>query len=367
MKIALIVPGGVDAGGIRIIPSLLSLIRQLTKDHQVHVFATHQEPQSGVWSLEGATIHNLGLPRTSRQALSAILRENKKSRFQIVQSIWAGPCGALAVAAGKLLRIPSIVHVAGGELAAITDIGYGGCLTWRGGLLQNVVLKLATQVTAASTMICDLIAKYNVTAQRLPLGVDFQQWPLEKPKPRNQKDQFRLIHIASLNLVKDQQTLIDAIHHLAKRNYDFVLDIAGEDTLDGKIQALCGRLGLNQHVRFHGYLSHERLRPIVEAAHVAVMSSRHEAGPIALLEAAAVGVPTVGTAVGHIKEWHPNATIAVPCQEPILLANAVEKTLIDEDFRKTLADAAFTRVAKMSATQTAESFCKLYDHLTRTK
>ena len=47
-------------------------------------------------------------------------------------------------------------------------------------------------------------------------------------------------------------------------------------------------------------------------AHVSVISSRHEAGPVVALEAAAVGVPTVGTAVGHIAEWAPDAALAVP-------------------------------------------------------
>ena len=49
VKIALIVPGGVDRSGeVRVIPALLALIRRLAVTHELHVFATHQEPQAGL-------------------------------------------------------------------------------------------------------------------------------------------------------------------------------------------------------------------------------------------------------------------------------------------------------------------------------
>ncbi len=66
----LIVPGGVDRSGeVRVIPALLALVRRLAAKHELHVFATHQEPMPGSWSLEGARVHNLGLPRTAWRAL----------------------------------------------------------------------------------------------------------------------------------------------------------------------------------------------------------------------------------------------------------------------------------------------------------
>jgi glycosyltransferase involved in cell wall biosynthesis len=105
------------------------------------------------------------------------------------------------------------------------------------------------------------------------------------------------------------------------------------------------------------------LRPIVAAAHVAIISSRHEAGPIALLEAAVTGVPTVGTAVGHVAEWSPDAALAVPCQDPAALADAIQLVLDDEDLRVRLADEALRRASKMDADATASAFNDLYYQL----
>lgn len=364
MKIALIVPGGVDRSGeMRVIPAVLALIRRLGEDHDLHVFATHQEPAPGSWLLEGARIHNLGLPRTAWRAANMILAEHRKGPFQIMHSIWAGSCGALAVGMAKLLRLPSIVHVAGGELVAFADIGYGGCRSWRGRLFQRAVLRGATRVTGASEAMLALVGNHGVQAQRIPLGVDLQRWPPRSPVRRRKGEQARLVHIASLNVVKDQPTLLRALRLLADKNHDFHLDVVGEDTLGGQVQAMSQELGLAQLIRFHGFLPQDKMRPIVEAAHVALISSRHEAGPLAVLEAAVAGVPTVGTAVGHVAEWSPDAALAVPCQDAAALAAALESMLADDDLRVRFADEALRRATRENADHTAREFNDVYDQL----
>ena len=364
MKIALVVPGGVDRSGeVRVIPALLALIRRLGSDHELHVFATHQEPIEGDWDLEGARIHNLGLPRTIWRALKAVRAEHRSAPFAIVQSIWAGSSGAIAVLAGTLLGVPSLVHIAGGELVALSDIDYGGCLTWHRRLLQHVVLRRATRITAASQAICDLVARHGVRAQRVPLGVDLERWPPRRPVRRGAGEPARLVHVASLNRVKDQATLLRALRLLAERGCDFRLDVVGEDTLGGEIQSLAEKLDIAQRIRFHGFLTQRELRPIVERAHVALVSSLHEAGPLVALEAAAVGVPTVGTAVGHIAEWSPAAAIAVPCRDAVAFADALQAVLNDEELRLRLATEALRRAQLEDADHTVTEYNHIYSRL----
>jgi glycosyltransferase involved in cell wall biosynthesis len=363
MRIALVVPGGVGRSGVEIIPALLALIGRLSAEHDVHVFATHQGPAPGSWQLEGAWIHNLGLPRTAWRAGKMVFTEHRTAPFHVIQSIWTGACGALAVGMAKLLRLPSAVHVAGGELVALADIGYGGCVSRVGRARERVILRNATRVTCNSTPIAELIAQRGVEAERLPLGVDLRRWPLRSPVRRRPDEPARLVHVASLNRVKDQATLLLALRRLADRGRDFHLDVVGGDTLGGRVQALSGELGLTERVRFHGFLTQHELRPIVEAAHVLVMSSRHEAGPVVALEAAAVGVPTVGTAVGHLAEWAGQAALAVPCQDPDALAAAVESVLGDEDLRLRLAAEAQRHAGREDADSTAHAFNRIYRRL----
>jgi glycosyltransferase involved in cell wall biosynthesis len=229
---------------------------------------------------------------------------------------------------------------------------------------EALVLRAASAVTATSTPVVDLLARLGVRSQRLPLGVDLSSWPARPPQPRALDRPARLIHVASLNRVKDQSTLLHALAALGQAGVAFVADIVGEDTLQGEIHGLAEQLQLMNRVRFRGFLTQRQLRPLVDAADLMVVSSRHEAGPLVMLEAAVAGVPTVGTAVGHLAEWAPEAAVAVPIGDPQALAQAIEQLLTDEDRRLELARQAQQRAILQDADYTAERFLSVYASLT---
>lgn len=157
--------------------------------------------------------------------------------------------------------------------------------------------------------------------------------------------------------------LLHALAALMKSDTSFLMDIAGEDTLNGEMQALTEQLGLSGRVKFHGFLTQRQLRPLVETADLMLLSSRHETGPLAALEAAVAGVPTVGTRVGHIAEWAPEAAISVPIGDWAGLAAAVRRLLEDEELRLSIAREALKRAIVEDADNTAERFRALYARL----
>src|SRR3546814_11966614 len=80
MKLALVIPGGVDQGGERrVIPALLALLERLANVHEVHVYALHQERMPGHWALAGASIHHIGDGWTRLRAIHAIRREHLRA------------------------------------------------------------------------------------------------------------------------------------------------------------------------------------------------------------------------------------------------------------------------------------------------
>lgn len=365
MRIALVVPGGVDRSGeYRVIPALLALVKRLASRHDVCVFALRQESRPSTWPLLGARVHNIGTGWTRARAVRAIWAEHRAAPFDVVQSIWSAACGLVAVVAGRTLGVPALVHVAGGEPARLADIRFGGRLTRRGRLQELLALRGATLVTAASEPLVRMLAELGCTAERLPLGVDLEEWRPRQPVRRSGA-QARLVHVASLNRVKDQPTLFSALALLSARGVEFQLDVIGEDTLNGAIQALARRLGLEPRTRFHGFLPQRELQPLVGGADVLAMSSRHEAGPLAVLEAAVLGVPTVGTAVGHIAEWSPHASLAVPVGDANALASALYRMLDDEELRLRIAREAARRAILADADHTAARFEALYGRVAR--
>jgi glycosyltransferase involved in cell wall biosynthesis len=360
----MIVPGGVDRSGeYRVIPCLLWLIERLARVHELHVFALRQERQPSTYPLLGATVHNVGARFAPARAVLSVLAEHKRRPFDVLHAFWAAHPGVVAALVGKLVSRPVVVHVTGGDLAAIRDIRYGLCARPYGPALLRFATRRATRVTVPSEFIRSKALALGIAAERMPVGVATDKWPPREPRRRIVGELARLLHVADLNLVKDQITLLRAMAHLRRAGVDFHLDVVGFDTLGGRVQRVADECGVSDCVTFHGFLPHSQLRPLVERAHLLVVSSRHEADPIVVMEAAMTGVPTVGTAVGHVADWAPSAAVAVPVQDHGALAREILALLNHEPRRLRIATCAKTRVEREDADWTAQRVLQLYESL----
>jgi glycosyltransferase involved in cell wall biosynthesis len=366
VRIGLVVPGGVDRGGReRVIPALLWIVERLAARHEVVVFALGQEEAPDEWPLLGARVVDLGravsraLPVTgiltrTRQLARALRRHGP---FDALHAFWASPCGFLAIAAAPH-GTPVVVSLAGGELAAIREIGYGCGLVLRERVKVRIALGRAARITAASEPMVRAAAAAGFEARLVPLGVEPAGF---LPRaPRSPSDPVRLLHVGSLNRVKDQATLLGAFALALERAQSLRLDVVGEDTLGGEVQALAVRLGLGDAVTFHGWLPTDGVRPLFARADLLVVSSRHEAGPVVLVEAAACGVPTVGTAVGHVAEGDGVRSRAVPVGDARALAGAIVALAADEPLRRRMGEAALAWARENDAVRTAARFEAVY-------
>jgi glycosyltransferase involved in cell wall biosynthesis len=365
MKLGVVIPSGVgrhpEDGTI---PCLRWLVERLARQHEVHLFPRLGARPPDPYTFLGATVHPApgARPRTLRM-LTAIMAEDRRGPFDMLHAFWVVPQGVIAACAGKLLGCPVVAHVTGGELVTLPDIGYGGRRTWRGRMWVRIGLSGATRITATCAPIIRDLGALGYAAEQIPLGVDLTRWPLVAPRARQAGRTARLVHVADLNRVKDQPTLLLAARRLADRGVDFHLDIAGEDTLGGAIEALTRQLGLGERVRFHGRVPHEQLYSLVKEADMLCMSSRHEAGQLVVLEAAIAGLPTVGTAVGYIAEWAPDAAVAVPVRDAHALADEILKLLQDDERRLRLAREAQRRALACDVDWTAQRLDSLYHEL----
>lgn len=364
MKIAMVVPGGVDASGTdRVIPALLWLVERLAKLHEVHVFAMRQQPAPATWTLLGATVHNIGTEGAHRRRLFRTFGdEHRAAPFDVVHAMFANPW---ASAIGWRHRVPVVLHLGGGELVAFADIGYGDGCTWRRRASRRMAIAGAARVTVATAYMQELAKDHGIATELVPLGVALDQWPTLAPRNRDPRHPARLLHIGDLRPVKDQRTLLEAAWLLAARGIPFELDVAGVDTMAGVLQSLPAAAMIADRTRWHGFLGRTSLRSLAEQADLLIVTSRHEAGPLAVLEAAVAGVPTVGTAVGHVADWAPDAAFAVPVGDADALARAIELLLRDEPRRIALAETAQRRAICADADATAAAFESIYATLQR--
>jgi glycosyltransferase involved in cell wall biosynthesis len=369
MRIVYVVPGGVDPPGQpRVIPFVHHLVRTTGERHDVAVVAVGHDPEPGEWTLFGAPVVNVPVGAHSKTDIARVLTEVPRvvRRFgkpDVVHGLWANLPGLAAVAAARTTGAASVVSVCGGELAAVPSIGYGGGLHRGTRKLAAAALRSADEVTVATEwMHRHVAAAGGRVGEVVPLGADLRHCsPGDAPlRPHH------LVHVAGLNRVKDQDLLLRAVALAAAAEPRLTLDIVGGDTLDGHHRRLAAELGIDQLVTFHGHVPHEQLAIAVRGAALHVLTSHHDAGPLAVLEAAACGVPTVGTAVGHVADMAAlpvAAAVAVPDRNPRTLADALLDLLRDPMRREAMAAAAHHWAVQHDADFTAAAFEVLYRRL----
>lgn len=334
MKIGIVVPGFSADDADWCIPAQRSLVREMAHEHNVHVVTVRYPYRRGQYAVDGATVHAMGgalagggrrVPFLLR-AIAALVREGG---FDAIHGMWADEPGFVAATAARLLRVPSVVSLLGGELVGLPDIGYGSQLSRINRLLVKVSLDQATRVTAGSSYLRRL-ARSTTSEERLlslPIGVDTGLFRAGRPPSGlSLAGEVKLLHAGSLVAVKDQETLLQAVALAAREVAGLHLHIAGEGPLRGCLEEVSASLGIGDCVTFHGRVPHEKMPSTYRAADLCVLSSRHEGQELATLEAAACGRATVGTAVGVLPDLAPGAR-AVPVGDAEALAAALVEIL----------------------------------------
>jgi glycosyltransferase involved in cell wall biosynthesis len=350
----------------RVIPAQLWLIERLALRHEVHVFTSRQEPDPGSWPLLGAKVHDVGTSRGSTRRMLArfgALHRGDASPFDVVHAFFGWP-GAAAALIGWRYRVPVVLHAAGGEFVNMQDIRYGMRSTARGRMGLRVALAGARRVTVATGFMQRLADTHGARADCVPLGVALDRWPARQPQARDTTRPLRLLHVGDVRPVKDQTLLLAAAGRLRAAGVDFTLDIVGLDTMGGAMQVSAAARDVEAQTRWHGVMRRQALRELMDRADVLVVTSRHEAGPLVVLEAAVAGIPTVGTFVGHIADWAPDAAAGVPVGDAAALAGEIAALANDESRRQRIAREAQRRAIAIDADYTAATFERIYTEVT---
>jgi glycosyltransferase involved in cell wall biosynthesis len=376
VRIGLVVPGFSADPNDWCIPALRDLVRQLAPVADIHVFALRYPSRAAEYELFGARVTALGGGEARRRgsaglwgrATMALAAEHRRRPLDVLHAFWAGETGGLTALVGRALAIPTVVSLAGGELVGLRDIGYGGLLRRAERVKTRLALRLAQAVTAGSTLALALAQPRlrppaASRARRIPLGVDLTRFTPERLSPTD--GPARILHVASLTGVKDQATLLRAAALLRQRGYVFELELVGSGPLEPELRSLAGRLGVENVVRWRGSIGHELMPGEYARGQLFVLSSRHEAQGMAALEAAASGLPVVGTRVGVVPELAPDAARVAPVGDAGSLADGIAELLDDPPSRARLGwSARELAAAEFGLERCATRFLDLYAEVT---
>ena len=345
MRVGLVVPGFSADPADWCIPALRHLARSLATGDDVRVIALRYPYHAARYAVDGVEVLALGgaarrgarTPGVWRTTLDALRHEHRRRPFDVLHAFWATESGLLAAIAGRALRIPTLVSLAGGELVSLPDIGYGDQRAAWERLKVRACLRLACAVSAGSALLACLAERHvhGRRVHRAPLGVDLDLFqPAASPSARGAGP--RLVHVGTLTRVKDQATLLRAFSRVRQVHRGAILDIVGDGPLRPELERLASRVGLDGAVHFHGSIDHAALGRVYQAADAFVLSSRYEAQSMVAIEAAACGAPVAGTAVGVLPEL--TTALSAP-SDASRLADSVVAALDDP----TLTRASLTR------------------------
>jgi len=158
---------------------------------------------------------------------------------------------------------------------------------------------------------------------------------------------LRVISVANIRREKDQLTLIHAFAMTTEKFPNAHLLLAG-NILDQEyydiLQKTIGHLNLTSRVSFLG--QRRDILSMLRLCDVGVLSSEAEGLPMALLEYATVGLPTVATRVGQCPEVldRGRAGILVDPKSPQQLSRGMEKLLESASLRQALGTALKTHI-----------------------
>jgi len=169
-----------------------------------------------------------------------------------------------------------------------------------------------------------------------------------------------LISVGRLATEKGHAVLIDAFSHVAAVFPLAHLVLAGGGALMDELKSTAQAGGFGDRIHFLGVRNN--IPELLAASDLFILPSHSEGLPMALLEALAMGIPTVCTAVGGIPEVIRDGKTGrlVPPNDPVILAKVIAELLNDEYQCQKLSQAGKLLIMQ---NYSIGSMCRKYEQL----
>ncbi len=160
---------------------------------------------------------------------------------------------------------------------------------------------------------------------------------------------------------KRVEVLLESVARLREDLPGLTVTVVGQGWWEPKLFDLRSRLGLDDCVRFTGWVDEETKARILEESWVLAMPSVKEGWGIAVMEAAAAGTPAVGFRVGGLAESIQDGLTGLVADDEEGFQQALRRVLEDAGFREELAGRARERAATFAWEDSVVAFEKVLD------
>jgi len=195
-------------------------------------------------------------------------------------------------------------------------------------------------------------------------GVDTR---LFRPGPRvSGKDDVTVLHVGRLSYEKNVDLLLRAFALVAERHSTARLTIAGDGPDRAVLTRLSGELGLGERVCFTGFVPHEQLPALYQAADLFATASTIETQGLVVLEAMACGLPVAGVDALALPEavHHGVNGFLAPAGDEAALTRHLARLVVDASLLRRMGAASRRLAEAHSLERVAAQYGQIYEQVT---
>ena len=344
-RVALLLGGYRSAEGDPFTSAFVGAVRAWSAVAELELFPLRYPAASASYRLDGAIVHPnpLGDPPLTaspplwRSVGARVAARHRQRPFDLVFALQSAEPGFVASLAARRIGRPLVAHVGGGELVGLPALDYGSQVDRAGRAFVAATLWAARAISCGSEQGARLLRERRGLGRRksvqvAPLPIEVDRFRPRLLRARRKAIEggavgHRLLCVADLNPVKDHRTLLSAFASLARHHPELRLDLVGGGPCLADLRHRAQATGVADRIRWWGRVPHEAVHLAFAEADTYVSASRHEGQGIALLEAAACGLPIATTPTGIASELPPGTAFLAPRGDASALASAITRAL----------------------------------------
>ena len=243
--------------------------------------------------------------------------------------------------------LPFVVTFWGNDVGALVGSQRFKPTRWRYVTLAPKIMAAADLMLGVSEELCAWLREFSgrpEAVQPYRHGVDLSKF---HPDPA-ERDVPEVVMVGRFTEKKGHRYALRAVSQAIDDGCDLHLSLIGSGELEAECRAYVRDHGLEEHVTFHGVLSHEETADRLAGADIALVPSvvarnhDREGSPTVVKEACASGVPVIGTYHAGIPETVDDGETGflVPERNVPALADRLITLLNDRDRREAFGRAA---------------------------
>lgn len=341
-----------------------TLTRLDDRGHEVHLFTSKYPNSPAKEEIDGVKIHRYGLKGRTNELfilslgqlyLNGLIQKLNPDILYLINSIMTW------IPVWKRDKtVIGIHHLNGKTLLRQMEfpLNYIGYLAEKMGLLLSRSREKVTGSPEITQVLVEKGLKKNKITE-IRHGVDSERYTQGK-----EADKPNILYLGRLEYSKGVD-LLPSIHENIQEEFgECNLEIAGFGRREEDIEEFTDN---NQSVTFHGYVSEERKKKLLQSAWVLLTPSRKEGWGLTVAEAAASGTPAVGFKTGGLQSSIEDGETGrlvpsnpEPEQNTKKFARAVTELLNDTEERKRLGENAVEKAGDWSWDNAAKNLEELF-------